>query len=58
LSKFAWIFLAVLGARVFHFAHESRFDSAGIGFQDTAAASIVYGRALQQNRGFEVNVAR
>jgi alanine dehydrogenase len=34
------------------------FDSTGIGFQDTAAASIVYDRALQQNRGLEVNLAR
>jgi ornithine cyclodeaminase/alanine dehydrogenase-like protein (mu-crystallin family) len=34
------------------------FDSTGIGFQNTAAASIVYDRALQQNRGFEVNLAR
>ncbi|HKR63018.1 MAG TPA: ornithine cyclodeaminase family protein [Thermoanaerobaculia bacterium] len=34
------------------------FDSTGIGFQDTAAASIVYDRALAQRRGLEVNLAR
>jgi ornithine cyclodeaminase/alanine dehydrogenase-like protein (mu-crystallin family) len=34
------------------------FDSTGIGFQDTAAASIVYDRALAAGRGLEVNLAR
>jgi len=34
------------------------FDSTGCGFQDTAAASIVYDRAIEQKRGTEVNLAR
>jgi ornithine cyclodeaminase/alanine dehydrogenase-like protein (mu-crystallin family) len=34
------------------------FDSTGCGFQDTAAASIVYDRALEQKRGTEVNLER
>jgi ornithine cyclodeaminase/alanine dehydrogenase-like protein (mu-crystallin family) len=34
------------------------FDSTGCGFQDTAAASIVYDRAVGQKRGMEVNLAR
>ena len=34
------------------------FDSTGCGFQDTAAASIVYDRAVEQGRGLEVNLAR
>src|SRR5205823_3829403 len=34
------------------------FDSTGCGFQDTAAASIAYDRALEQKRGAEVNLAR
>ena len=34
------------------------FDSTGCGFQDTAAASIAYDRAIQQKRGTEVNLAR
>ena len=34
------------------------FDSTGCGFQDTAAASIVFDRAVQQRRGTEVDLAR
>jgi alanine dehydrogenase len=34
------------------------FDSTGIGFQDTAAASIAYDRAVSSGRGLEVNLAR
>jgi ornithine cyclodeaminase/alanine dehydrogenase-like protein (mu-crystallin family) len=34
------------------------FDSTGIGFQDTAAASIAYDRAIESGRGLEVNLAR
>ena len=34
------------------------FDSTGCGFQDTAAASIAYDRAVQQKRGREVNLGR
>jgi ornithine cyclodeaminase/alanine dehydrogenase-like protein (mu-crystallin family) len=34
------------------------FDSTGIGFQDTAAASIAYDRAIRGGRGLEVNLAR
>ena len=34
------------------------FDSTGIGFQDTAAASIAYDRAIGSGRGLEVNLAR
>jgi len=34
------------------------FDSTGCGFQDTAAASIAYDRAVEQKRGLEVNLAR
>jgi len=34
------------------------FDSTGAGFQDTAAASIAYDRAVAQKRGLEVNLGR
>jgi ornithine cyclodeaminase/alanine dehydrogenase-like protein (mu-crystallin family) len=34
------------------------FDSTGAGFQDTAAASIAYDRAIEQKCGIEVNLAR
>ncbi|HWW62262.1 MAG TPA: ornithine cyclodeaminase family protein [Thermoanaerobaculia bacterium] len=34
------------------------FDSTGVGFQDTAAASIAYDRAVEQHRGLEVDLAR
>jgi len=34
------------------------FDSTGCGFQDTAAASIVFDRAIERKRGMEVNLAR
>jgi alanine dehydrogenase len=34
------------------------FDSTGIGFQDTAAASIAYDRAVKAGRGLEVNLAQ
>ena len=52
---------AELGEIVAGRAHEGEqflFDSTGCGFQDTAAASIVYDRAVQQQRGTEVNLAR
>ncbi|HVR38244.1 MAG TPA: ornithine cyclodeaminase family protein [Thermoanaerobaculia bacterium] len=34
------------------------YDSTGVGFQDTAAASIVYDRAVERKRGLEVDLAR
>ncbi|HEX8153261.1 MAG TPA: ornithine cyclodeaminase family protein [Thermoanaerobaculia bacterium] len=34
------------------------FDSTGAGFQDTAAAAIVYERALERNRGTRVKLPR
>ena len=34
------------------------FDSTGIGFQDTAAAAIVYERALERNRGTRIKLPR
>lgn len=34
------------------------FDSTGTGFQDTAAASIAYDRAVARKRGLEVNLGR
>ena len=52
---------AELGQIVAGRAHDGEhflFDSTGCGFQDTAAASIVYDRAVEQNRGAEVNLAR